>query len=113
MTENNNFNISLSKSAITKLKEVLAKKEPQTFLRVIVSSGGCAGFSTSFKLDTHHEDDDVEINQDGIKVVINRMIAEFIKDAELNYITSNLSSFFRLDVKQATENCSCGSSFNI
>ncbi|MCL2567218.1 MAG: iron-sulfur cluster assembly accessory protein [Alphaproteobacteria bacterium] len=109
----NNFKISISQSAVAKLKEVLAKKTSGTFLRIVVSSGGCAGFSSSFKLDTNLEDDDVEISQDGIKVVINKMIAEFIKDAELNYITSNLSSFFRLDVKQATENCSCGSSFNI
>ncbi|MDR2008211.1 MAG: iron-sulfur cluster assembly accessory protein [Alphaproteobacteria bacterium] len=112
MTENN-FKISLTESAVERLKSVLAKKDAGSFLRIVVSSGGCAGFSTSFKLDTKREEDDVEIVQDGIKVVINKMIAEFIKDAELNYITSNLSSFFRLDVKQATENCSCGSSFNM
>lgn len=109
----NNFKISLSESAVLKLKDVLSKKEKGSFLRVIVSSGGCSGFSTSFKIDNTHEEDDVEIIQDGVKIVINKMIAEFIKDAELNYITSNLSSFFRLDVKQATENCSCGSSFNM
>lgn len=109
----NDFKISLSESAVIKLKEVLKKKDAGTFLRVIVSSGGCSGFSTSFKLDKLHEEDDVEITQDGVRIVINKIIAEFIKDAELNYIASNLSSFFRLDVKQASESCSCGSSFNL
>lgn len=112
MTENN-FKINLTENALKRLKEVLSKKDTGTFLRIVVSSGGCSGFTTSFKLDTENEEDDVEISKNGVKVVINKIIAEFIKDAELDYVTSNLSSFFRLDVKQATENCSCGSSFNI
>ncbi len=111
--EQNNFKITLSNSAVEKLKEILSKKDKGTFLRIVISSGGCSGFSTSFKLDKTYDEDDVELNQGNVKVVINKMIAEFIKDAELNYIESNFSSFFRLDVKQAKENCSCGSSFNI
>lgn len=111
--ENNTFNLSVTEGAINKIQEVLATKKPDTFFRIEVSSGGCAGFSVSFLLDSSIKSDDLVINYAGIKIVINKVIAEFIKDAELEYKKDILSSYFMLDVKTATEKCSCGSSFGV
>ncbi len=107
------FTINLTENALTKLKSTLASKPIGTFLRINISSGGCSGFMTSFNLDSQQNEEDIEISQDGVKVIIHKMIAEFIKEAELDYISGILSSYFKLTVKQATESCSCGSSFNI
>ena len=107
-----NFVIKLNSSAVNRLKSMLPNKEEGSFLRIEVQAGGCSGFSVSYKLDTVIMDDDVIIEQDNIKVVINNMLAEFIEDAELYFKTDILSSYFYLDVKTSTAKCSCGSSFS-
>lgn len=107
------FKLEISESAFQKIHAVLQNKAIGSFFRIDISSGGCAGFSSSFRIDNIIEEHDLVIEKKDIKVVINQKVAEFIKEAELKYNTDILSSYFNLDVKTATNTCSCGSSFSL
>ena len=41
----NNKNISLTNSAINQFKKILLKEDNNAFVRLLVDSGGCSGFS--------------------------------------------------------------------
>ncbi|XWO13694.1 Iron-sulfur cluster insertion protein ErpA [Candidatus Hepatincola sp. Pdp] len=107
------FNLTVTDSALTKIQEVLSNKPSDYFFRIEITSGGCAGFSTSFKIDNTIQKEDLIIKKHKVKIVINNTIANFIKDAELEYRSNIISSHFYLHIKTAKETCSCGSSFNI
>ena len=51
----NNKNISLSNSAINQFKKFLKKKN-NAFVRLLVDSGGCSGFSYKFSVDKEIDD---------------------------------------------------------
>ena len=107
------FNLKINQTAIDKIKSVVKNHTSDTFLRIEISSGGCSGFNTSFKLDNIILEDDLIIQKDNIKIVINKNIADLIQDAELNFNSSIMNSYFSLDVKIAKDKCSCGSSFGL
>lgn len=107
------FNLTITESAFSKIKEVLANKSSKCFFRIEITSGGCAGFSTSFKIDDIIVAEDLIIKKSGIRIVINNSIANFIKDAELEYRSNIISSHFYLHIKTAKETCSCGNSFSM
>lgn len=107
------FNLDINDNALSKIKSVLINKDSSTFFRIEITPGGCSGFNTSFKLDDKITENDIIIKKDDISVVINKLVADLIQDAELNYITSILNSYFVLNVKIAKDKCSCGSSFGL
>ncbi|MFL1780995.1 Iron-sulfur cluster insertion protein ErpA [Candidatus Hepatincolaceae symbiont of Richtersius coronifer] len=108
-----NFKLSVSAAALSKISEVLKSKSEATFFRIEIKSGGCSGFSTSFKIDDNLQEEDLIIKQEGVKIVINNSLAEFIQTAELHFTKDILSSYFQLNVTTATGTCSCGSSFSV
>jgi iron-sulfur cluster assembly accessory protein len=107
------FDLKINQTAIDKIKSVIQNHSSDTFLRIEINSGGCSGFNTTFKLDNLILEDDIIINQDNIKVVINKDIANLIEAGELNFNSSIMNSYFSLDVKKAKDKCSCGSSFSL
>lgn len=107
------FNLTVADSALIKIQEVLSNKSSDYFFRIEILSGGCAGFSTSFKIDNNIQEEDLIIKKNSIKIVINNIIANFIKDAELEYRSNIISSHFYLHIKTAKDTCSCGSSFSM
>ena len=112
MTDNT-FKLSISENALSKISSVLKDKPVGSFFRIDITSGGCSGFSTSFRIDSDISDEDIIINQNGIKVAIHKELAHLIGEAELKYNQDILSSYFNLDVKTATAKCSCGASFGL
>ena len=47
----NEKNISLSNSAINQFKKILIDEDKNSFVRLLVDSGGCSGFSYKFSVD--------------------------------------------------------------
>eukprot|EP00835_Amoeboradix_gromovi_P002503 NODE_143_length_17796_cov_0.252020.p11 type:complete len:130 gc:universal NODE_143_length_17796_cov_0.252020:6157-6546(+) len=100
--------ILLSQDAVKKLSKV------KGILRIDVSSGGCHGFSYDVKLDSKiDEGEDQIIEQDGVKVVVDKMALSLVKGSTLHFRTTAMGSAFVLENPNAESSCGCGHSFSV
>jgi iron-sulfur cluster assembly accessory protein len=83
-------------------------------LRVTVEGGGCSGFRYTFSLDKEIKSDDVVVQRDGAKVVIDSLSLSFLEGSEIDYQEELIkSSFLVKDNPNSDKGCSCGSSFSM
>lgn len=106
--------ITLTDTAVTKIKEILAEEgDPSVKLRVFVQGGGCSGFQYGFTLDNVQAEDDLVIEVSGISVLVDSMSLQYLAGATVNYIDDLTGSQFRITNPNATSTCGCGSSFSV
>jgi iron-sulfur cluster assembly accessory protein len=74
---------------------------------------GCSGYQYIFKLDEKENDDDIIIDQNGSKLVIDKLSLPYLEGAIIDYKESMIKSAFTvLENPKAELSCSCGSSFS-
>ncbi len=81
-------------------------------LRVAVEGGGCSGFQYEIKLDDP-ADDDLILEKDGIKVLIDPVSLPFLTDAVIDYSQELIGARFVIENPNATSSCGCGTSFSM
>jgi iron-sulfur cluster insertion protein len=64
-------------------------------LRVEVLAGGCNGFQYKFDLTDAVSDDDIVVDRNGARVVIDPTSLELLAGAELDYKDTLMGSYFR------------------
>ncbi len=81
-------------------------------LRVFVSGGGCSGFQYGFTFDETINDGDTEVENQGVKLLIDPMSFQYLVGAEIDYSEGLEGSQFVIKNPNATTTCGCGSSFS-
>ena len=105
--------IDLQASAVTKLKELIAEEgNPDLKLRVFVQGGGCSGFQYGFTFDEDKNEDDFDLEFDGVSVLVDSMSAQYLQGAKIKYTEDAMGSAFAIENPQAQTTCGCGSSFS-
>jgi iron-sulfur cluster assembly accessory protein len=103
--------VTLSAKAAEMVRDILAKEDSDSLaLRVYVAGGGCSGLQYGMALDDP-SDDDVTINYEGIRVVIDNESLRFIEGAEIDYVDSLMGAGFTVNNPNAVSSCGCGHSF--
>ncbi|MGB3457577.1 MAG: iron-sulfur cluster insertion protein ErpA [Litorimonas sp.] len=105
--------VTLSESAARQINAIMAKQGVDRLLRVAVDGGGCSGFSYRFDFADTPEADDLLIERDGARVVIDEMSLEFLAGSEIDYSRELIGASFKINNPNATANCGCGTSFSI
>ena len=105
--------VTLSASAAAQINAIMKKMGKQDYLRVAVEGGGCSGFSYKFDFADSANDDDLLIERDGARVLIDEMSLEFLSGSEIDYANELIGSAFKINNPNATANCGCGTSFSI
>jgi iron-sulfur cluster insertion protein len=106
--------INLNQAAVLKLKELfLEEGNPDLKLRVFVQGGGCSGFQYGFTFDEIQNEDDFDLELDGIKLLVDSMSAQYLQGAQINYTDDVMGSSFSISNPNATTTCGCGSSFSV
>ena len=106
--------ISLSDSAVAKIKDILAEENnPDVKLRIFVQGGGCSGFSYGFTLDSDVAEDDTTISKGGIDLLVDAMSYQYLAGAEVDYKEELMGASFVINNPNATTTCGCGSSFSV
>ncbi len=101
-------------SAASKVKALLDEEENQNQnLRVYITGGGCAGFSYGFNFDENIQEDDTQIENQGVKLLIDAMSIQYLEGSEIDYVEGLEGSRFVVNNPNATTTCGCGSSFSI
>jgi iron-sulfur cluster assembly protein len=105
--------VTLTASAAKRINAILAKQDGADFLRVSVEGGGCSGFSYKFDFDSAAREDDIVLERDGAKVLIDEMSLEFLKGSEIDFTTELIGAAFRINNPNATAACGGGTSISI
>jgi iron-sulfur cluster assembly protein len=103
--------VTLSAKAAEMVRDILAKEDNDSLaLRVYVAGGGCSGLQYGMALDDP-SDEDVTINYEGIRVVIDNESLRFIEGSEIDYVDSLMGAGFTVNNPNAVSSCGCGHSF--
>ena len=100
-------------SAAAKVADLIAEEgNPELKLRVFVQGGGCSGFQYGFTFDEIKNDDDTEMQKNGVSLLIDAMSSQYLVGAEIDYKEDINGSQFVIKNPNATSTCGCGSSFS-
>jgi len=106
--------LSLTESAATRVRELIALEgKPNMMLRVSVSGGGCSGFQYGITLDDQVGEDDNTFVQHGITVVADETSLELLGGSEVDFVEDLIGSSFQINNPNAASTCGCGSSFSV
>ena len=103
-----------SLSADFAVKELVEEEgNPDLKLRVFVQGGGCSGFQYGFTFDEVVNEDDTQMQKNGVTLLIDAMSLQYLIGAEIDYKESLEGSQFVIKNPNATTTCGCGSSFSV
>lgn len=106
--------VTMAPGAIAKIKELMAEENtPNLKLRMFVSGGGCSGMQYGFTFEEEANEDDFNLEFDGVTLLIDSMSSQYLQGAEVDYTESLQGSQFSIKNPNATTQCGCGSSFGV
>lgn len=106
--------ISLSENAARRISYLVEKEgKPGLMLRVTVSGGGCSGFQYGFSLGEHQNPDDVIVEREGARVVIDNLSLMYLSGSEIDFVEDLAGAAFSIRNPNATSSCGCGTSFAV
>jgi iron-sulfur cluster insertion protein len=106
--------INLKPSAVEKIRDLIAEENnPDLKLRIFVQGGGCSGFSYGFTFDEIVNEDDFDLDFEGVHLLVDSMSNQYLDGAEVDYVEELMGSQFKISNPNAATSCGCGSSFSV
>lgn len=105
--------ISLTDAAARRIAAIVARDAEKTALRVSVEGGGCSGFSYKFDLVNDRADDDIVIEKNNARVLIDSMSVMYMEGSEIDFVDDLMGQSFQIKNPNAVASCGCGTSFAI
>jgi iron-sulfur cluster assembly protein len=105
--------VSLTESAVSRVKSYLAKRGHGIGLRVGVRKTGCSGYAYVIDYADAVEDKDVVFEDRGIKVVVDPKSLELIDGTEVDFVKDGLNEAFKFRNPNVKGECGCGESFSV
>lgn len=101
-------------SAANKVRELIAEEgNPDLKLRVFVSGGGCSGFQYGFTFDEVANEEDTQLQKNGVVLLVDPMSYQYLVGAEIDYTDGLEGAQFVIRNPNAVTTCGCGSSFAV
>ena len=106
--------LSLTPTAIAKVKEIMAQQDPvPAGLRVGVVGGGCSGFSYSMQFENAPGMMDKTYNFDGLKIFVDATSGMYLNGCVVDYVETLEAAGFKFENPNVKSTCGCGSSFSV
>jgi len=112
MSELTQNQITITAKAAEKFKEFMKEEKDSKYLRVYVQGGGCSGLSYGMNFEDKAEEDDIIMEENGIKYIVDSYSIDSLKGANVDYVESLMGSGFKINNPNVKKSCSCGSSFS-
>jgi iron-sulfur cluster assembly protein len=106
--------VNVTEEAALELKRAHSEGnlDPDTFVRVGVLAGGCAGFEYSLSFDDKFDEQkDSRYDQHGVAVVVDKKSGVLLDGAVIGYHKCIEGQGFTFENPNATKSCGCGKSF--
>jgi len=109
--ETKQMTVSLTEKAANKVKMLIEKEKKEGYgLRIGVTPGGCASYMYEIKLEKSQKEDDIIIEEKGVKVFIDPLSADFLKGSTVDYVEALQNSGFKVSNPNVKRTCGCGHS---
>ncbi|MGD9811607.1 MAG: iron-sulfur cluster insertion protein ErpA [Sphingobium sp.] len=105
--------IALTPSAAARVALIADKQAKPAILRLAVEGGGCSGFQYRFGLAEGVEEDDLAVETDGVKLVVDAVSLDLVRGSAVDYVEDLGGAAFKVTNPNATAGCGCGSSFSV
>ena len=105
--------ISLSEAAARRINDLAKDEGRPLMLRVAVLAGGCSGFQYEFDLVDAFETQDLVLERDGARAVVDQMSMLLLKGSEIDFVDELVGAQFRVRNPNAKSSCGCGVSFSV
>jgi iron-sulfur cluster assembly protein len=103
--------LTLTPTAVDKVKSILAERGEEGGLRISVIGGGCSGFQYQMTLDKQALPDDQIIEQDGLRVYVDTRSLLYLNGTRVDYVDGLTGSGFKFENPNSKGSCGCGESF--
>jgi len=106
--------VQLTEKAAGEIRRVQEQQnmEPETFLRIGVTGGGCSGFSYSLGFDKQFDEKaDSKYNFHGLDVVVDKKSLLYLDGTTVDFYEGIERRGFTFENPNAVKSCGCGSSF--
>ena len=105
--------ITVTDKAVEKIREFMNEEaEKPEYLRVYVQGGGCSGLSYGMGFEIKPEEDDIILEENGVKLLVDSYSVDHLKGANVDYVESLMGSGFKINNPNVTKSCGCGHSFS-
>ncbi len=105
--------VAVSAAAARRVAKILEAEVDKNALRVSVEGGGCSGFSYKFDLVSDQQDDDIVLEDEGSKVLIDPVSLMYMGGSLIDFVDDLMGQSFQIRNPNATASCGCGTSFSI
>ena len=106
--------IVFTDAAASKVGELIREEDnPNLMLRVFISGGGCSGFQYGFTFDEAIEEGDSQVENQGVKLLVDPMSVQYLMGAEIDYKEDLQGAQFIIRNPNAQTTCGCGQSFTV
>ena len=105
--------VTLSAAAAARIRALSQADGHEVLLRVAVEGGGCSGFQYQFDLVREIGEDDLVVERDGARALVDVVSLALLKGAEIDFVDELVGAQFRVRNPNAKSSCGCGVSFSI
>ncbi|WP_062229297.1 HesB/IscA family protein [Aureimonas frigidaquae] len=105
--------VTVSDAAIHRISAILRSAGDAKALRISVEGGGCSGFSYKYDLAQDGEPDDLVIERDGARVLIDQVSLPYLEGSVVDFVDDLMGQSFQIRNPNAVASCGCGTSFSI
>ena len=105
--------VTVTERAARRIAQIASEDPAKPALRVSVEGGRCPGFQYKFDLVGGSEPDDLVIEREGARVLIDEVSLGYLAGSEIDFVDDLIGQSFRIKNPNATASCGCGTSFTI
>jgi len=106
--------LDFTPAAAAKARELIVEEgNPGLKLRVYIQGGGCSGFQYGFEFDEHQAEEDLQVNTDGVGLLVDPLSLQYLMGATVDYVENLTGAQFTIRNPNARTTCGCGSSFTV
>jgi iron-sulfur cluster assembly protein len=106
--------ITVTQNAIDQIKKIQADEhKTDAVLRIGVKAGGCSGFEYVMGFDAAAEESDLQVEQQGITIVVDPKCESYLKGITLDFQGGLGGTGFAFSNPNAKGTCGCGTSFQV
>ncbi|MBC6443692.1 MAG: iron-sulfur cluster insertion protein ErpA [Rhodobacteraceae bacterium] len=99
--------------AFKRLEKINKSLDTPQALRVAVEGGGCSGFQYEIALAETACEDDLVLEKDGQRVLVDSVSLPFLAGATIDFTDELIGARFTIKNPNATSSCGCGTSFSV
>lgn len=106
--------VTVSEKAANRIKSMLSERnEPEAFIRVAVTSGGCSGLSYNLDFEASPTEGDEKFENNGVRLLIDKKSFFYLIGTELDFSDGLNGKGFNFKNPNANRTCACGESFSL